>query len=269
MSIEYNIRYSNSYDIIGLSKYQDRIREHIIALIRIERTNENTNENTNERIFVNSMLNKIVSELLIQGYSPFTVLNDEYIINKLSTIRLEDIINKGFEWINRNKLCRCNIFSFCNNTFDIYNNKPIIMEIIKYYIINYGIIPSCRYMLLCYQYYLQEKRVGTTQEISDYDLLLAEIEMDPESFHQKYKHKIPTQNLSNLNTLVMTQELHKEKDPCCSICQYDIEPNQKYHELPCGHLFHKENNECLEYATIIYWLKDNKICPMCKQEVNL
>jgi hypothetical protein len=67
----------------------------------------------------------------------------------------------------------------------------------------------------------------------------------------------------------MEKELKETKEPCCGICQYDIEVSQKYYELPCGHLFHENGEECLEFATILYWLKDNKFCPMCKQEVIL
>jgi hypothetical protein len=265
MSIEYTFttRYiTDTIDTNGLSKYNDKIREHISALIRIEKNNNN-------RIFVNNMLIKMVHEIMTQGYSPYTILNDEYILNKLTTLRLDDIIHKAMNWIDRLKLCECNIFGICHSILDINYNRHIIYQIIKYYILEYGIVPKCKFILLSYQYYIQEKKVGNLQEINDYEMLLNEIEMDPQEFHNKYKHKLPTRNLSKLQTKTMTDDIVKNKEPCCGICQYDIETSQNYYELPCGHLFHQNEQECLECATIIYWLKDNKFCPICKNEVIL
>ena len=253
----YNGNYTNE-----LTRYYNEIKEHIIALIRIE-------NNNNSRICINDMLVKIVYEIIKQGYSPYTVFNDELILRKLTLIRMDDIINKGIEWIDRKKLCRCNIFNICYNSLELNYNRNIVYNIIKQNILLYGIIPRCHYLLLNYQYYLQEKRVGTLQEINDYEMLLNEIEMDPEEFHNKYKHKLPTKNLSSLKCKIMNEEITKNKEPCCGICQYDIEPLQKYYELPCGHLFHENDKECLECATIVFWLKDNKLCPICKQEVIL
>ena len=263
MSIQYTFSESSIYnDNNRLAKYNDKIKEYISDLIR-------NNKTDNKRIFVNNMLIKIVSEILTESYSPYTFFNEEYILEKLNMIRLDDIINKGIEWMDRYKLCRCNIFNVCHNILELNYDKSIMFEIIKQYIIEYGIIPRCRFLLLSYQYYLQEKRVGNEQEISDYETLLYELEIDPEEFHNKYKHKLRTQNLSKLIPKIMNNDIIKNKEPCCSICQYDIEEIQTYYELPCGHLFHENGQECLEFATILFWLKDNKFCPMCKKEVIL
>ena len=265
MTDEYIFTTRYIYDLgnnYNLYKFQDKIREHVIALIRINKSNNN-------RICINTMLIKIVSEILTDGYSPYTHFSEEYILNKLTTITLDDIINKGIQWIGRFKLCGCNLFGICNNTLELNYNRNIMYNIIKQHILDYGIIPRCRYILLSYQYYIQEKRVGNTQEIADYDLMLQEIEMDPEEFHNKYKYKVPTKNLSKLVSKTMNDELYKNKDPGCGICQYDIEINHKYYELPCGHLFHENDQECLECATIVFWLKYNKFCPICKKEVIL
>jgi hypothetical protein len=265
MSVQYTFttRYIyTSNDHSEISKHYDKIKEHITNLIRIDKNN-------NSRIFVNIMLVKIVYEIISEGYSPYTYFNDEYLLSKLTLIRLDDIINKAIQWLDRNKLCKCNIFNICSNSLEPEYNRNIIYSILKYYILDYGIIPKCRFLSLSYQYYLQEKKVGNMQEIHDYEMLLNEIEMDPEEFHNKYKHKLPTQNLSKLISKNMDSIIVKNKEPCCGICQYDIEENQKYYELPCGHLFHENDQDCLEFATIIFWLKDNKFCPICKKEVIL
>ena len=264
MSVEYTFVTRHIYNINDTNtlKYYDKIKQHIIELIRVD-------TNNNNRIVIHDMLVKIVYEILKQGYSPYTHFEDQYIFTKLSLIKIDDIVNKGIEWFDIKKLCKCNIFNICYNSLELNYNRNIIYNIIKQHILMYGIIPKCNYLLLSYQYYLQEKRVGNIQEITDYEMLINEIEMDPEEFHNKYKHKLPTKNLSSLKCKIMDEEISKHKEPCCGICQSDIESLQKYYELPCGHLFHENGEECLECATIIFWLKDNKLCPICKQEVIL
>ena len=90
MSIEYTFtsRYIyNSSDVLGILKHHDKIKDHITALIRIDKSNNN-------RICVNTMLVKIVCDILTEGYSPYTHFDDEYLLNKLTLVRLDDIINK-------------------------------------------------------------------------------------------------------------------------------------------------------------------------------
>lgn len=269
-SFEYTFIRSFSYgntDHSNIYSNYDKIKDHIKKLIQQEKQTNNEN-NENERIYVNIMLIKMVSEIIVYGQSPYTHFSNEYILEKLNSITLDDIIDKGIQWLNRYKLCRCGFF-FCYNRLSPDINNEILHNIIKKYICEYGIVPTCKNMLLCYQFYIQEKRVGTIEEISEYEMLLNEIEEDPEEFHNKYKLKIPTQNLDKLTPQTMSDDFFKQKQPCCGLCQSDIEPSQTYYELPCGHMYHKSDEECLECATIIYWLKDNKVCPMCKQEVIL
>lgn len=252
-------------DMYGVSNVYDKIKDKIKILIKKEKEKENLQH---ERIFINNMLIKIVSELITSGYSPYAYISEEFMLEKLQEITFDDIVYKGMQWLDRYKLCRCNIF-LCSNKLEHNYNRDIVYKIIKKYICDYGIVPTCRFLFLSYQYYIQEKRVGTLEEIAEYELLLNEIENDPEEFHNKHKHNIPTQNLFKLKYKLMDEKLFKEKDPACGICQYDIEISQKYYELPCGHLFHENGDECLECATIIFWLKNNKLCPICKKEVIL
>lgn len=260
MSYEYFITTYSSNN--SLLEYNDKIKEHITALIRIYKTNNNT-------ISVHNILIKIVYDILTYGYSPYIFFSEEYILNRLSNIRLDDIINKTLEWFDKFKLCECNIFGICYNILESNYNKNIMFEILKYYILEHGIVPKCNFLLLSYQYYLHEKKVGNVEEIYNYETLLNEIENDPEEFHIKYKHKLPTQNLDKLVPKIMNINIIEKKQPCCGLCHYDIEESQKYYELPCGHLYHENEQQCLESATIIHWLKNNKLCPICKKEVIL
>jgi hypothetical protein len=45
----------------------------------------------------------------------------------------------------------------------------------------------------------------------------------------------------------------------CLVCQFRYEADDSLRRLPCGHCFH---GEC-----VAQWLKDNDICPYCRQTI--
>lgn len=47
----------------------------------------------------------------------------------------------------------------------------------------------------------------------------------------------------------------------CLVCQFPYEADESLRRLPCGHCFH---GEC-----VVKWLKDNDICPYCRQTIVL
>ena len=47
----------------------------------------------------------------------------------------------------------------------------------------------------------------------------------------------------------------------CIICQYEFEKGEKIVVLPCKHCFH---SDCIEE-----WLKNQKTCPFCKEEIKI
>jgi len=53
----------------------------------------------------------------------------------------------------------------------------------------------------------------------------------------------------------------------CSVCQDDIEDNQKVIRLDCGHYFHSDINSCCENGNIFDWFKNHNSCPLCRKEV--
>lgn len=52
----------------------------------------------------------------------------------------------------------------------------------------------------------------------------------------------------------------------CGICQDDIQ-SQEAVKLDCGHYFHAKDGECCENGTIFNWLKENRVCPICRHEL--
>lgn|SRR3990167_1880465 len=46
----------------------------------------------------------------------------------------------------------------------------------------------------------------------------------------------------------------------CNICFEDFEEKESCRKLPCAHVYH--------VGCIDQWLKDNKICPVCRTEIN-
>jgi len=63
------------------------------------------------------------------------------------------------------------------------------------------------------------------------------------------------------------EEVKEEEKEICSICQDNIENNQKCIRLECGHYFHGDENNCCENGNIFKWFNHNNICPMCRREV--
>lgn len=62
-------------------------------------------------------------------------------------------------------------------------------------------------------------------------------------------------------------DIKEEDKEVCSICQDNIEDNQKCIRLECGHYFHAEENNCCENGNIFKWFQHNNNCPMCRTEV--
>jgi len=219
-------------------------------------------------VTVNPLSIRIVLEIIFQPYSPYTHLSDEYLNEKIEAITIEIICNKILQWYSRFKLCNCNIFGLCYNNLQNLDND-ILKKIIKTYYVEYYTIIKCNDMKLAYLYYIQENRVATPDELIQFENMMYEIENDPDEFHQKYKHKTPTKNISKLNTKIMDLELYTNKQPVCGVCQDEITTEQEYYNLPCDHLFHKNEKDCLDNANILYWLKENNVCPICKKEIQL
>jgi hypothetical protein len=54
----------------------------------------------------------------------------------------------------------------------------------------------------------------------------------------------------------------KDENDCdvkCLVCQFPYESDESLRRLPCGHAFH---SEC-----VAQWLKDNDVCPYCRQTI--
>jgi hypothetical protein len=123
-------------------------------------------------------------------------------------------------------------------------------------------IPSCQEVLLYIEYYNQERRFPTSDEIVEYIQNLENLYRNPEEFHLENKVKICTPNLHLLKS-----EKNDHEDNC-GLCFECISHDEECYKLPCGHKFHSESKKCLD-DTIVRWLSENKTCPICKQEVNL
>ena len=230
--------------------------------------NQNTEINVPRNISLNPLVIRIMLKLVFQPYSPYTYLSDEYINEKINTITIDAILNIILQWYSNFKLCNCNIFGLCYNNLSNLNND-IIKIITKKYLVDYFTILKCNDLKLAYLYYIQENRVASIDELIQFENMMYEIENDPEEFHQKYKHKIPTKNISKIFSETMNEQTYTEKQPVCGLCQDDINVPHEYYELPCGHLFHKNEKDCLDNASILNWLKENNVCPICKKEIQL
>lgn len=53
----------------------------------------------------------------------------------------------------------------------------------------------------------------------------------------------------------------------CSICQDNIENDQKCIRLDCGHYFHGDTSNCCENGNIFKWFETQDSCPLCRHKV--
>jgi len=123
-------------------------------------------------------------------------------------------------------------------------------------------LPSCQEVLLYIEYYNQENRYPAADELIEYLQNLRNIILNPEEFHQEDKIKVPT---PNLHLLKPCKNDHEDN---CGLCFECIKEEDECYKLPCGHIFHSEDEKCLN-ETVMKWLSENKTCPICKKEVNL
>ena len=248
-----------------ISQFETIIGNRIRDLFNEERIrqNENAIQTLSPRQFI-----PLVARLILKNVNPNTHVNENVINEQLQQITLDNIIETICNHYFQYEFCRCNFLRICNKMLSPFEvNRTILLEVLKSRCIHSFISPpSCEMIEKSYLFYLQERRVGTTEEIVRFAQLVEELEDDPDEFHEKYKLKIPTPNLSNLQSKPMTEEI---VEPMCGICQDQIKIQQHYFQLPCSHLYHANNDECLGNSTILCWLKENKVCPICKQEVIL
>lgn len=143
--------------------------------------------------------------------------------------------------------------------------KHDIYEIAKRHILFFGDFPGCMIMTNMLGFKLMNKRIPNMQELGDYLKHQREFHRDPEQYYQDHKHQLPTANLS----LLKPTTYDNEETKTCGLCYNEIEKGTIVMKLPCRgqHVFHLKEEECLEGLTIVNWLKSNKVCPMCKDEI--
>lgn len=155
--------------------------------------------------------------------------------------------------------CR-NILSNCSCGVIGPEDIPEAAEILANLMKRENRIPICNYVAINLEYFRQEGRIPTYEQLGSYINNLHRVETDPERFHQEEKLRLPTPNLENLKATRCCKEDN------CGLCLEEINKDQECFQLNCGHIFHSDEDACIGH-TIKKWLSENKSCPLCKQEV--
>jgi hypothetical protein len=150
--------------------------------------------------------------------------------------------------------CQCNRIPIS----EIVNASKVLSGLIR----KENRVPNCGYVGVHLEFYKQEGRIADYSELMEYISNIERIESDPERYHQENKMRVPTPNLENL----LPEKCCKEDN--CGLCMEPILVDNECYKLPCNHLFHSNEEECIG-VTVKKWLSENKCCPICKQEVNL
>jgi hypothetical protein len=182
---------------------------------------------------------------------------------------IDDLVNYIIEKKRKKKQCHC-LFDY---EFDYWDNEEcrnIYIGAIKHSIVQFADHSSCEVLRSFINYYTIEKKYPSIDEYNEYLDKQDEFDENPEDFHMKYKHMIPTANLSKLKSFILTDKhMTNVDDSKCGICMEELRKGQLVTQLPCkcSAFFHMNEHDCLEDATIISWLANNKKCPMCRTDV--
>lgn len=155
----------------------------------------------------------------------------------------------------------------CMVEMETEEQKSNVYEIVKKVILDIGTYPGCDIISGMLEYKLLNGNIPTINEYKEYVKNLEEFHEDPEKYHLDHKHQLPTMNRNLLKKSIYKEEI----STICGVCQNDIKKEDSIYQLPCNgkHIFHSEDKDCLEGLTIMDWMKSNKTCPLCKDELKI
>ena len=165
-----------------------------------------------------------------------------------------------------NNRCLCiDRFSYL---FQTQTNQDIIKKIIQDFVMIYSFYPSCNYFSYYIEFFILHNRIPSEEELTSFMERAREFFISPEDFHQKDKLLVPTLNINKL-PIEQFNNISNPINDCCAICREEFSPATQTVKLsPCNHLFHSNDSECLQDASIFNWLHCYNFCPLCKTKID-
>jgi hypothetical protein len=146
--------------------------------------------------------------------------------------------------------------------------RNYIKNIIIDFIMLYSFYPSCNYFAYYIEFFIIHNRIPSDDELASFIERAREFNISPEDFHQKDKLLVPTLNIKNL-LVQQFSDISNPVNDCCAICREDFSSLTQTIKLsPCNHLFHSNDSECLQDASIANWLHAYNFCPLCKTKID-
>ena len=138
-----------------------------------------------------------------------------------------------------------------------------VVAMYTYYILTDGFLPRPEDYYFIVEYHLLHTSYPNPDQLEEMRIRAMRFALDPERFHAEDKMIVPTLHIERLPRTVCNAT-----DQVCCICQDEIKVGQEMITLiPCGHVFHSTDVDCLENGSIMNWLSANNQCPMCKKKV--
>lgn len=174
------------------------------------------------------------------------------------------------------------LLSFRNSCFCPFyiEDNNMFVRAAEFFIQKLGDIKnlSCSDVYYFTEFYILEQRYPESiREFNSYitrslmsilnpELLISETPLKPveKTKLDTIKEKIFTFTYTFKNN---SDDVKYEDKESCSICQEDIENNQKCIRLDCTHYFHADQTNCCENGNIFQWFQTNNSCPVCRKEV--
>jgi hypothetical protein len=119
---------------------------------------------------------------------------------------------------------------------------------------------ECEFILVTYEYVMTNSRLPSLDELLLFMDNLDRFHEDQIRFAEENKVYIGA-NISNFESTNAVPD-----DTSCCLCCGTIDVASKHYKLPCNHIYHFDENDCIE-GTVKRWFEKNTKCPMCRTDM--
>lgn len=133
-------------------------------------------------------------------------------------------------------------------------SDPLLLHMLQHMTMH---APTCLVLERMTEYHSQEGRYPNDDELLSYMNNVNEYEVNTLDYSDDRKTR---------NTIALETARHEGEETGCATCQGTIKAGDAIYVLPCKHIFHASEADCLG-TTVLDWLTCKSTCPLCRQAI--